>query len=385
MSTTFRRPEAAARAALIASDITAAAADDVDIRARFPYETFEALQASGLLGTLIPVEFGGIGASLSEAGAAVTGIAKACSSSGMILAMHHCQVACVVRHGYTTPLQEFVAEIAREQLLLASATAEAGVGGAVRQSISAVRSHDLGFQLEKSASTISYGAYADGVLATARRNEQSPPSDQVLVVCRPPGLRLEQTDEWNTLGMRGTCSPGFRLHATGSTEMILPIPFGQIAEQTMLPISHILWSCVWLGIASAAVDRALALVHTQARKQVDVLPREAPALADLLLSYRQLEALVHDAMSEFTRLDGSHRDGVPMAFTISMNSLKVAASKLVIEIVSAALTLCGMAGYAQGTPQSLGRQLRDAYSATVMINNSRILADNAHMLAISNG
>jgi acyl-CoA dehydrogenase len=140
-----------------------------------------------------------------------------------------------------------------------------------------------------------------------------------------------------------------------------------------------------LGIASAAVDRARSLVHAEARKNVDVAPRGAPALADLLLNYRQLEALVHDATNEFDRLDSSHRDGVPMAFTISMNSLKVAASKLVVDIVSAALALCGMAGYVQGSRLSLGRQLRDAYSAVVMINNTRILADNAHMLAISKG
>ena len=74
-----------------------------------------------------------------------------------------------------------------------------------------------------------------------------------------------------------------------------------------------------------------------------------------------------------------------MSFTIHMNTLKVAASRLVVDIVSGALMLCGMAGYAVGTPYSLGRQLRDAYSATVMINNSRIMSDNAHMLTISKG
>ncbi len=383
--TTVQRSEVVERAATIGKEIAAPAADDVDSRARFPFETFEALQASGILGTLIPVEFGGIGASLSEAGASVTAISRACSSCGLILAIHHSQVASLVRHGYTTPLQDFIAAIAHEQFLLASATTEAGIGGALRESICAVTTNDYGFELEKVASVVSHGAYADAVLASARRNEQSPPSDQVLVVCRPPGLRLEQTGEWDTLGMRGTCSPGFVLHASGSPEMILPVPFAQVAEQTMLPISHILWSCVWLGIASAALDRARSLVHANARRNVDASPLGAPGLADLILEYRQLEALVHDATAEFDRLDASHRDGVPMAFTISMNSLKVTASRLVIDIVSKALTLCGLAGYTQGTPLSMGRQLRDAYSAAVMINNARILADNAHMLSISNG
>jgi hypothetical protein len=44
-----------------------------------------------------------------------------------------------------------------------------------------------------------------------------------------------------------------------------------------------------------------------------------------------------------------------------------------------------MAGYSLGSPISLGRQLRDSYSAVVMVNNTRILDDNAHMLAISKG
>ena len=139
----------------------------------------------------------------------MTELAKACSSSGMILAMHHLQVACIVRHGHSAALQEFMEEVAREQLLLASATTEVGVGGNTRESICAVQTHEQGFELEKAAGVISYGSYADAVLATARRNDASPASDQVLVVCRAPGLSLEQTGDWNTFGMRGTCSPGF--------------------------------------------------------------------------------------------------------------------------------------------------------------------------------
>lgn len=167
--------------------------------------------------------------------------------------------------------------------------------------------------------------------------------------------------------------------------MILPDPFGDISERTMLPVSHILWACVWRGIASASVERARAMVRAEARKDVDRLPKGAPALAELILQQRQLEALVQESLDEFERLDGSQRSGVPMSFTIHMNTLKVAASRLVVDIVSGALMLCGMAGYAVGTPYSLGRQLRDAYSATVMINNSRIMSDNAHMLTISKG
>ena len=65
------------------------------------------------------------------------------------------------------------------------------------------------FSLEKDAPVISYGAYADGVLATARRAPESPPNDQVLVVVPWTPSMLEVRSGWDTLGFRGTCSNGF--------------------------------------------------------------------------------------------------------------------------------------------------------------------------------
>lgn len=194
-ATQLEGTEISSRTASIATDVTAPAADDVDLRSRFPFETIEALQASGLLGVLIPAEYGGVGASLAEAGGAVTELARACSSSGMILAMHYLQVSCITRHGHTPAFQDFMAEIARSQLLLVSATTEVGLGGNIRESICAVRPHEQGFELEKAAGVISYGSHADAVLATARRDENAPASDQVLVACRAPALNLEQTSE----------------------------------------------------------------------------------------------------------------------------------------------------------------------------------------------
>ena len=45
-------------------------------------------------------------------------------------------------------------------------------------------------------------------------------------------------------------------------------------------------------------------------------------------------------------------------------------------------TVCGMAGYSQRSPFSLGRHLRDAHGAALMVNNDRIMAENAQMLLV---
>jgi acyl-CoA dehydrogenase len=63
-----------------------------------------------------------------------------------------------------------------------------------------------------------------------------------------------------------------------------------------------------------------------------------------------------------------------------MNGLKTSLSALALQAAQQALMVCGMAGYKQGTPFSLGRQLRDLWSAPLMINNDRIQANTANLL-----
>ena len=47
-----------------------------------------------------------------------------------------------------------------------------------------------------------------------------------------------------------------------------------------------------------------------------------------------------------------------------------------------ALGICGIAGYKNDTPFSVGRHLRDALSAALMIGNDRIHATNAALLLV---
>ena len=183
-----------------------------------------------------------------------------CASTAMIFAMHQIQVASIVHHGKSAFFRDYLSELAERQLLLASATTELGVGGDVRTSVCTVeRDEDGAIRLEKMAPVISYGEYADGILATARRDPDSPPNDQVLVLCRPPGLALEPISGWDTLGFRGTCSLGYRLVAQGGPELILDDAYGEISSRTMLPVSHILWSSVWLGLATVGRRKGEAL------------------------------------------------------------------------------------------------------------------------------
>ncbi|HEY5250075.1 MAG TPA: acyl-CoA dehydrogenase family protein [Acidimicrobiales bacterium] len=366
----------------IGEEVAGPAADDVDRKARFPVEAMEALRFEQLLSVLVPPELGGDGVRISRVAEACTVLARHCASTAMIYAMHQMQAACLVRHGRSDFLREYQRSMVARQLLLASATTEIGVGGDIRTSICAVEAGEGRFRLEKEAPVISYGENADGVLATARRSPDSPPSDQVLVLCTAPGLSLQATSGWDTLGFRGTCSLGFSLRAEGDERQVLDDPFADIASQTMLPVSHVLWSSVWLGIAGAAVDRARRFVRAEARKNPDVTSPAAVRLAELMTIFQQMEALVRGAVANFEAVYDDVEALAGMGFAIAMNGLKVSASTLVVDIVGRALVICGISGYREDSPYSLGRLLRDAHGAAVMVNNDRIIANNAQMLLV---
>jgi len=369
-------------AARIGEEVAGPAADDVDRKARFPAEAMEALRSARLLSVLVPEDLGGEGVRIGQVADAVCALARHCGSTAMVYAMHQMQVACLVRHGRSGYLVDYQRALVDRQLLLASATTEIGVGGDIRSSVCAVERGDGRFRLEKKAPVISYGESADGVMTTARRSPESPPNDQVLVLCTAPGLALEATSGWDTLGMRGTCSLGFSLVAEGDEEQVLDDPFADIASRTMLPVSHVLWSSVWLGLASAAVDRARRFVRTEARKNPGVTSPAAVRLAKLMTVYQQMEALVHGAARTYDEVYDDLGTLSGMGFAIAMNGLKVSSSTLVVEIVGEALTICGIAGYREDSPYSLGRLLRDAHGAAVMVNNDRIIANNAQMLLV---
>ncbi|MEO6572027.1 MAG: acyl-CoA dehydrogenase family protein [Ilumatobacteraceae bacterium] len=377
---------AVAAARSISEDVAAPAASDVDVEARFPKETMDALRDAGLMGALVPQRYGGLGLSYRELADICTVLGMACSSSAMVFAMHNIQVSCVVEHGAGHAyFDSLLREIAATGRLLASATTEAGIGGDVRSSACAVVTDGDRFTLEKNAAVISYGEHVDDVLVTARRHPDSPASDQSIVHVQRPDLALEPYGEWDTLGMRGTCSIGFMLKATGTTDQIFSTPYSDVSSRTMLPVSHITWAALWLGIAANAERKAREFVRVAARKTPGTLPPSAPKLAHLYARIEELRSLLDACVVEFehSRVDPSVAES--MGFAVRMNSLKLSVSDGVLSIVDEAMAICGIAAYRNDTPYSLGRQLRDAHSARLMVHNDRIVGHNASLLSIMKG
>lgn len=366
------------------ADIAARHADAVDRAARFPAEAVAAMRSEGLFGLMIPVEFGGDGATLAETAAICGVLAQGCSSAAMIFAMHQIKASSLITHGMDSPWhRSFMRRVATEQLLIASATTEAGIGGDLRNSICAIEQDGGLFRLGKDASVISYGPQADAIMVTARRNPDAPSSDQMMAVFAKDQYTLEQTGGWDTLGMRGTCSAGFRFEGAAPVEQILPKPFAEIAAQSMLVHSHLLWGAVWQGIAGAALSRAQAFVRADARRRPDVTPPGALHLAEAVGKLQSLQSTLASALRRYERARHDGDELSSMGFAVAINTVKLVASRTAVEVCQAAMQIAGIQGYRNDGPYSIGRFLRDAMSAPLMISNDRIAGNTATMLLVS--
>ncbi len=370
----------------IADEVAAPNADVVDREAQFPTATIDALKTEGALSAFVPTEFGGGGLRFETIAAASFELGRRCGASAMVFAMHQIQVATIVRHTDGAPwFEAYLRDLSSEQRLIASVTSEIGTGGDLGRSIAAVTpAADGRATFEKQAPTVSYGAYADDLLTTLRRDPDAEPGDQVLALTRRDQTVLEQVGTWDPLGMRGTCSPGYTVRAEFPTDQILPTPFSAIAPVSMVPVTHILWSHLWLGIATDAFDRARAFVRATAKGRPEAAQPMALRLSHLMSELALLRAEVGSGLRDFTDLADTDRERLTtLAMILRFNNLKLASSEQAPRICHGALGVNGIVGFKNDTPFSVGRHLRDTMSASLMIANERIHQTNASLLLIA--
>ena len=370
-----------------ARSVAAAAAEhaaEVDRESRFPFETFSAARQHRLLSMLVPIELGGDGATVADAVDVCYMLGMACASSAMIFAMHQIQVVILLRHAQESAWhQQLLRRLCDEQLLFASSTTENQTGGAVRSSACAVERDGARFSLVKNGTVMSYGAEADGILLTARRAPDAAPSDQVLVTLIKGDFELEKIKEWDTMGMRGTCSTGYTLRGRADAEQIVPESYEHIHAQSMVPIAHLTWSGVWCGIAAGAVAHARRFVRKGAAQ--GSAAQAAPGASHLtraMMSLRALRGSIASAVASYENAAADQERLEAIDFQAGMNLLKVNSSEQAIETVLSALQACGLSGYRNDGEFSIARNLRDVLSSSIMINNERILASTASSLLL---
>ncbi|MCH9695843.1 MAG: acyl-CoA/acyl-ACP dehydrogenase, partial [Gammaproteobacteria bacterium] len=219
------------------------------------------------------------------------------------------------------------------------------------------------------------------IMVTCRSSEDAPGQDQSVVLVKTEDHELEQIAGWDTLGFRGTCSSGFVVTSSGHADQIMSVPYADVLAKSMHPVSHLTWGSLWTGLAASAVEVARKTVREAARKNPDAQPISALRLSEVNELLFSMRSGLHQAIDEYEALlaAGDDRAFQNFGFAIKVNNVKVRCSEMVVDIVGKALQIVGISGYKNDSAKSLSRHLRDAYGASLMVNNDRIRGHNATM------
>lgn len=353
-------------------------AAEVDEKSQFPLAAMRALRESGLLGLLVPAQWGGLNGDLGDLAYVSQRLAAACHSTALIWAMHCQQVDALSRFGSEPLRATLLPRIARGELYIASVTTEIGNSGHVLAARSPLVHEPGSIVVERRAPVVTGGEHADGFLLTMRADAEATENRVTLVFADREQLTQEKLTDWCALGMRGTSSVGMQLTGRIPADQVVGEPgdYRRIALESMIPVGYLGWAACWLGTARAALAEVIDVMRSPRRPRglnpnsELVQERLARVRIDLELVsgyLRQVETEISAA-----RRAGESLDQAPIQ--IHINVLKVAAAELTYRAVDRLVQLSGLAmGYLKGSAVPLERYLRDLRSASLNYANDRLL------------
>lgn len=329
----------------------AARAAELDDTDDFAADSCRELKASGLLAAGVPRELGGEGLELEELCELLRGIGHACSSTGLAFSMHTHQVAVNAwrwRH-QSAPVAPLLEKVARDRMLILST----GGGDWLDSSGDAVPAHG-GYRVS-ARKAFSSGAPAGDLLSTSAIVRDGKTPAEVIHFGIPmsvPGVSIHPT--WRTMGMRNTASHDIALDDVFVPDSAVAArrvqgkwhPLFHLISLLALPIIY----SVYLGVAQAARERALALV------------RKRRADEHLLQAVGEMENQLAAAGAVHSDWVAFAKDAQPGPESTSRSLIhRTLVARAVLATADAAMNVAGGAAFFRA--HGLERLFRDAQGA----------------------
>jgi len=368
----------------VARDVIKPNAEQVDREARFPTENIRALGEAGLLGLLVPKEYGGAGETFVTAVVVTEAIAKACAATAMSYHMHQTTIPLMCAAANDEQVKRLISPIAKGEWLGAFAMTEPGSGNKIWHMDSYARQDGEDLIIDSFKSFCTSAGHADYYLVPVRADSESTPHDLSLVLIIGTDENIKPIGVWDGMGLRGNSSRPIHF-----LNCRVPVAnrFGPAKEgfSYMMSYSLPIYLCglaaCYVGIAQAAYDAAVEHVrkriHSDTNRSLAHLETVQRLVAEMRIAIDTVRfttlriALAADnAMVLFNEfkdadlLDEVVRGNPDDPFFIEVAALKPAACEMAIEVTNKALQVCGGAGYKRG--HQVERGYRDGRAGSVM-------------------
>jgi len=362
-----------AASARLATEVLKPAANSVDQSRSFPRHALSELGKEGVLGLMVPVEFGGTGAGLSEMVTVLETLAQGCSSTAMVVLMHYCATAVLSARGPAALKESVLPAVARGEHLSTLAFSELGSGGHFYFPVSQAQREDSNVRISAFKSFVTSAGEADSYIVSTRNPEAGSAQESDLYFAPGSTAGIEIVNKFEGLGLAGNASAAMRLSEVrvSSDNRLGPEKSGfNTMLEVVLPHFQIGSAAVSLGIARAAFE--LATEHVLGRKYEHVrnssladIPRVQFLIAEMAIELRSGRAYLLETVRK-----AIVREADAM---VDVLAVKAKSAEVSLAVASRSMTLGG--GRAFGQRGGLERLFRDAQASAVMAPGTDVLKE----------
>jgi alkylation response protein AidB-like acyl-CoA dehydrogenase len=332
----------------------------------FPIEVFKKLGELGLMGVLVPEEYGGSGLGYFEYVTVVSEIAKVCSSIGLSVAAHNSLcVGHILYFGNDEQKKKYLPKLASAEWIGAWGLTEANTGSDASNMRCVATKDGNDWILNGTKNWITHGITGDVAVVLARTGDPrtSGNSSAFIVERGTPGFLAGKKE--NKLGMRAseTAEMIFDNCRISDSQRLGEVGDGFRQAMKVLDGGRISIAALSLGISKGAYEAALK--YAKEREQFDqpIANFQAIAfkLADMFTQIQASEALIYQASDLKNR-------GEKMTKESAM--AKYYASEACVRIATEAVQIFGGYGYTKDFP--VEKFYRDSKLCTIGEGTSEI-------------
>lgn len=359
----------------IASRVLAPTAAQNDTSGQFSTEAVQSLGESGLLGLLLPEDFGGAGLGPRTFAVVTATLAKADASVAMVYLMHILGTATIsaARPSANRALTPILQDIAAGRHLSTLAFSEAGSRSHFWAPISRAHRNGDGVRISAKKSWVTSAGHAQSYVVSALAPEGAGPTDSTLylLAAETPGLSV--AGPWDGLGLRANASAPIALD-----ECLVPSDFQltddgagfPIMLNVVLPLFNLGTAAVALGLCRAAVSGTTSHLKNAKFEHLgqslgESLPTLRAQLATMQIETDGLSARIDDLID--------HLETPRETTMLRVLEAKAAAGEVAISVTSAAMRVCGGAAFSKHL--NIERLFRDAHAGAVMAPTGDVLRE----------